>query len=69
MILRVKIGYFNPLVIIVKESKFIGPNYIDWKRNLDIVLTAEEYKFVLTQECPEQPDKGVIDEEIHAHKK
>ena len=40
---------FNPLVVILKKKTLIGPNYIDWKRNLDIVLTAEEYKFVLTE--------------------
>ena len=33
------------------------------------MLTAEEYKFVLTQECPEQSSKGAIDEETLAHKK
>ena len=41
-------GSFNSLTIILKESKLTEPNYIDWKRNLDIMLTAEEYKFVLT---------------------
>ena len=34
-------GSFNPLSIILKENKLIGPNYIDWKRNLNLVLTAE----------------------------
>ena len=44
---------FNPLAVILKENKLIGPNYIYWKRNLDIVLTAEEYKFMLTEVCPQ----------------
>ena len=57
-------GSFNPLAVIRKENKLIGPNYIDWKRNLNIVLTLEKYKFVLTQEYPTQPSEGVIDEEI-----
>ena len=39
---------FNPLVFILKENKLTGPNYIDWKRNLNLVLTAQEYKSVLT---------------------
>ena len=56
-------GSFNPLDVILKENKLIGPNYIDWKRNLDIVFTTEEYKFVLTQDCPKQPSEGAIDEE------
>ena len=34
---------FNPLSIILKKHKLTGPNYIDWKRNLDIVLTNEEH--------------------------
>ncbi|XP_057962249.1 uncharacterized protein LOC131153810 [Malania oleifera] len=41
--------FFNPLVVILKENKLVGPNYTDWKRNLDIVLAAEEYKYVLVE--------------------
>lgn len=62
-------GTFNPLAVILKENKLTGPNYIDWKRNLDIVLTAEEYKFVLTQVCPEEPGEGATIEETQAHKR
>ena len=47
---------FNPLSVILKENKLTRPNYIDWKRNLNLVLTAEEYKFVLTDVCPPPPD-------------
>ena len=36
---------------------------------MDIVLTAEEYKFVLTQDCPMQPGEGATDEQTQAHKK
>ena len=43
---------FNPLSVILKENKLTGPNYIDWKRNLNLVLTAQEYKFVLIDLCP-----------------
>ena len=49
-------GSFNPLFVILKENKLTGPNYIDWKKNLNLVLTAEEYKFVLTEVCPPPPD-------------
>ena len=45
-------GSFNPLSAILKENKLTGPNYIDWKRNLYLVLIAEEYKFVLTDVYP-----------------
>ena len=60
---------FNPLAIILKENKLTGPNYIDWKRNMDIVLTAESYKFVLTEACPDTPDGDSTPEEIEYHKK
>ncbi|XP_041995829.1 uncharacterized protein LOC121745951 [Salvia splendens] len=46
---------FNPLSAIHKEHKLEGHNYIVWKQNLDIVLSAEEYKYVLTTECPPEP--------------
>ena len=46
------IASFSPLVTILNQNKLTGSNYVDWKRNLDIVLTAEEHKYVLTQPCP-----------------
>ncbi|XP_019233294.1 PREDICTED: uncharacterized protein LOC109213910 [Nicotiana attenuata] len=53
---------FNPLTSILNQNKLEGPNYIDWKRNLDIVLTAEGYKFVITDECPEKPENSTDDQ-------
>ena len=52
---------FNLLVVILRENKLDGTNYIDWKRNLDIVLTAEDNKFVLTDLCPPRPDEGATE--------
>ena len=46
---------FCPLVTILNQNKLIGSNYVDWKRNLNIVLIAEEHKYVLTQPCPNFP--------------
>lgn len=43
---------FSPLMSILHENKLTGPNYVDWKRNLDILLTAENYKYVLIENCP-----------------
>ena len=43
---------FNPLAVILKENKLDGTNYIDLKRNLDIVLTAEDYKFFYHRPLP-----------------
>ena len=53
-------GTFNPLVIILKENKLTGPNYIHRNRNLDIVLTAKGHKYVLTMVCPPQPPKMLL---------
>ena len=37
------------------KNKLTENNFIDWKRNLDIVLTAEDHAYVLTTPCPEEP--------------
>ena len=60
---------FNPLFTILKDNKLIGPNYIEWKRNLDIVLTAEEYKFCTYEPKPEQPAADAPDEEKEYYKR
>ena len=46
---------FSPLVTILNQNKLTRSNYVDWKRNLDIVLTAEKHKYVLTKPCPNFP--------------
>ena len=62
-------GSFNPLSLILKENKLTWPNYIDWKRNLNLVLTAEEYKFVLIDVCLPLPDSDSSKEEVEAYQK
>ena len=54
---------FCPLVSILNQNKLIGSNYVDWKRNLDIVLTAKEHKYVLSQHCPNFPSLDAPPEE------
>ena len=54
---------FSPLVTILNQNKLTRSNYIDWKRNLDIVLTAKEHKYVLTQPCPSFPSLDALPEE------
>ena len=46
---------FSPLVAILNKNKLTISNYVDQKRNLDIVLTDEEHKYVLSQPCPNFP--------------
>ena len=60
---------FNPLAVILKENKLDGTNYIDWKRNLDIVFTVEDSKFVLTDLCPPKPHEGATEEEAMPYEK
>ncbi|XP_075103506.1 uncharacterized protein LOC142178077 [Nicotiana tabacum] len=60
---------FNPLTAILTQNKLEGSNYVDWKRNLDIVLIAEEYKFVLDEVCPKKPGDDATDDEQKAYQK
>ncbi|XP_037494593.1 uncharacterized protein LOC119370465 [Jatropha curcas] len=60
---------FSPLANILTQNKLEGPNYVDWKRNLDILLTAEEYQFVLTEVCPEKLGEGASEEVTRAYQK
>ena len=70
MILRIsKIGTFNPLAVILKENKLIGLSYIEWKSNLDIVLIAEEYKYILVEECPPTSTDSSSEKEKESYKK
>ena len=41
---------FNPLAIILNQNKLTEPNYVYWKRNLNIVLTTEGNEYVLTED-------------------
>ena len=60
-------GSFNPLSVILKENKLTEPNNIDWKENLNLVLTSEEYKFVLTDVCPPPSNSDSSKEEVEAY--
>ena len=42
------------------QNKLTGNNFIDWKRNLDIVLTAEDHIYVLTTPCPKEAAAGAM---------
>ena len=46
---------FSPLITILNQNKLTRSNYVNWKRNLDIVLIVEEHKYVLTKPCPSFP--------------
>ncbi|XP_019253801.1 PREDICTED: uncharacterized protein LOC109232484 [Nicotiana attenuata] len=60
---------FNPITAILTQNKLKGPNYVDWKQNMDVVLIAEEFKFVLDEVCPEKPGEDATDDEQKAYQK
>lgn len=62
-------GTFNPLFEILKDNKLTRPNFIDWKRNLLIVLTAENYRHVLTTNPPELLGATATQEEWDVYEK
>ena len=60
---------FSPLATILTQNKLTGNNFIDWKRNLDIVLTMKDYAYVLTTPCPEEPVAGAMAAARHEFEK
>ena len=54
--------------MILTQNKLTAENYMDWKCNLDIVLTAEIHKMVLTTRCPIDPieESDSADKEAYA---
>ena len=62
-------GSFNPLSTILKDNKLTGTNYVDWKKKLNMILTAKDCAFVLTEICPSPPDSISTPEEDAAYHK
>ena len=58
----------SPLAMILTQNKLTGENYVDWKRNLNIVLAAKNYKIVLTKSCPIEPIEESDKEDKKAYK-
>ena len=60
---------FNPLAKSLDENQFSGPNYVDWKRNLIIVLTADKIAHVLNTDSPELALADATEEQRDAFNK
>ena len=43
------------LLFILEKQKLSGTNFLDWSRNLRIVLKQERKLYVLEQEIPNEP--------------
>ena len=54
---------FNPLAIILDQHRLTGPNFIDWLRNLKVVLASEKILYVLEQNIPEPLPEHASQEE------
>ena len=54
---------------ILKDNKLTGTNYVDWKRNLNLVLIVEDCAFVLTEICPSPPESISTPKEDAAYHK
>ena len=48
---------YNLINLILTTNKLIEPNYVDWKRNLEIVLTLEELKWATYEIAPFTPNE------------
>ena len=54
----------NPLVIILDQHRLTGPNFIDWLRNLKVILASKKILYVL-EKCPPGPLPKNASQEEH----
>ena len=54
---------------ILEKDKLTRTNFLDWFRNLRIVLTHERRLYVLDKPIPKEPAKGAPGAEWRAYKK
>ena len=52
---------------ILEYNKLTGPNFLDWLRNLRIVLWSEKILFILHEVAPEIPHVDAPNEVYMAH--
>ena len=53
---------------ILDANKFTGPNYVDWLRNLRIILTQEKVFYILDTPAPDTIGEDVTEEEMTTYK-
>ena len=54
---------------ILDTNKLTGPNYVDWLRNLKIVLNQENLSYIIESPEPKKLGDKATDEEKAAYKK
>ncbi|KAJ8771297.1 hypothetical protein K2173_026474 [Erythroxylum novogranatense] len=57
------------LCSLMDSNKLTGPNFLDWLRNLRIVLRSEELGYVLDVPLPDPPAIDASDEDQKAYRK
>ena len=53
----------NPLATIIEQNKLTGPNFVDWLKNLKIVLQSEKRAYVLDTAPPLVPPEDITSED------
>ena len=53
---------------ILDTNKLAGPNYIDWLRNLKIILTQEKVSFMLDTPALDSLERNTFEEDRTAYK-
>ena len=53
---------------ILDAKKLTGPNYVDWLRNLRIILTQEKVSYILDVPAPDSLGKDASEEEKTTYK-
>ena len=53
---------------ILDANKLTGPNYIDWLRNLRIVLTQKKVSYILDTSAPDSLGEDAFEEDRTAYK-
>ena len=54
---------------VLEKDKLTGTNFLDWFRNLRIVLKQERKLYVLDEPLPEEPAENVLRAEKNAYEK
>ena len=45
----------NPITALLAQDKLTGENFTKWKSNKNLLLVSENHKYVLNEECPDEP--------------
>ena len=53
---------------ILDSNKLIDPNYVDWLRNLKIVLTQEKLSYIFDISEPQEDRDDTTEEEVFTYR-